>query len=357
LTDSHGTDFVPWATVAAMTDALGFYEQIWQYYPFGGDRVAYDSLNNPNTRWWLMNRMKFTGLWRDDETGLDHTLYRKYSSTLGRWLSPDPMAGSIMNPQSLNRYAYVMNNPVNFIDPLGLDECMTGADGQQYCIDVPPIGSTTWAPMPPATWPLWTKAAGYTCMFDPHGFLCQALTGRRTPRVGGGTPPKPKEKGVVEKDAPNPCTGGGFAIVGGGTGALGVLATGAAATGTVGGGAFYNSKEGASAGALASGGATAYFGEHTAGVPTQGRSLDDRAALGGFIGGGAGLLITNAGSAQALKRTTTTFSFDVGLEFGGSIQLSSGGGIWALSITLGPAYGAAFSQLNTGTKAAGGECR
>jgi RHS repeat-associated protein len=29
------------------------------------------------------------------------------------------VAGDVMNPQSLNHYAYVLNNPVNFIDPLG----------------------------------------------------------------------------------------------------------------------------------------------------------------------------------------------------------------------------------------------
>jgi len=39
---------------------------------------------------------------------------------LRRWLSPDPLAGSVFDPQSLNRYAYVLNNPVNLIDPLGL---------------------------------------------------------------------------------------------------------------------------------------------------------------------------------------------------------------------------------------------
>jgi hypothetical protein len=39
---------------------------------------------------------------------------------LRRWLSPDPVAGSIFNPQSLSRYAYVLNNPTNAIDPLGL---------------------------------------------------------------------------------------------------------------------------------------------------------------------------------------------------------------------------------------------
>jgi hypothetical protein len=40
---------------------------------------------------------------------------------VGRWHSPDPLGGDITNPQSLNRYAYVMNNPTTLIDPLGLD--------------------------------------------------------------------------------------------------------------------------------------------------------------------------------------------------------------------------------------------
>src|SRR2546422_11417504 len=44
-----------------------------------------------------------------------------YTPNQGRWLSPDPLAGDIANPQSLNRYAYVVNNPTNFTDPLGLD--------------------------------------------------------------------------------------------------------------------------------------------------------------------------------------------------------------------------------------------
>jgi RHS repeat-associated protein len=63
---------------------------------------------------------KFTGDERDSETSLDHTLFRKYSSQLGRWTSPDPLGGRRANPQSLNRYAYVLNNPLPFVDPLGL---------------------------------------------------------------------------------------------------------------------------------------------------------------------------------------------------------------------------------------------
>jgi len=57
---------------------------------------------------------------RDSETGNDKTWHRHYRSNLGRWMTPDPVAGDISNPQSLNRYAYVINNPTNLIDPLGL---------------------------------------------------------------------------------------------------------------------------------------------------------------------------------------------------------------------------------------------
>ena len=60
---------------------------------------------------------------RDAESTLDPTLFRMYESRLNRWLAPDPLAGGITNPQSLNRYAYVLNNPCNLIDPLGLDNC------------------------------------------------------------------------------------------------------------------------------------------------------------------------------------------------------------------------------------------
>jgi RHS repeat-associated protein len=45
---------------------------------------------------------------------------RYYPNTQGRWLSPDPLAGDISNPQSLNRYAYVLNNPTTLTDPTGL---------------------------------------------------------------------------------------------------------------------------------------------------------------------------------------------------------------------------------------------
>ena len=57
----------------------------------------------------------------------DHAQFRSYSFGQGRWLSPDPYDGSydITNPQSFNRYAYVLNNPLTLTDPTGL-HCAVG---------------------------------------------------------------------------------------------------------------------------------------------------------------------------------------------------------------------------------------
>jgi RHS repeat-associated protein len=103
-------------TARVMTNATGKVQQESTYYPFGGEqRVITNTVDN---------RYKFTGFERDAESGLDDTLFRKYAQNLGRWLSPDPMAGDVVAPGSLNRYTYVLNNPVNYIDPLGLSvEC------------------------------------------------------------------------------------------------------------------------------------------------------------------------------------------------------------------------------------------
>jgi RHS repeat-associated protein len=81
------------------------------YTPFGYE-MAYTTTCTQNYR--------FTGLERDSETGgNDHTLYRQYEQNLGRSMSPDPLAGDVTNPQSVNRYAYVVNRPTGLTDPSG----------------------------------------------------------------------------------------------------------------------------------------------------------------------------------------------------------------------------------------------
>jgi RHS repeat-associated protein len=62
------------------------------------------------------------GLTEKDSSGLNHTWFRKQEQRAGRWTSPDNYKGSMNlgNPQSFNRYSYVENEPVNFVDPSGL---------------------------------------------------------------------------------------------------------------------------------------------------------------------------------------------------------------------------------------------
>jgi RHS repeat-associated protein len=79
----------------------------------------------------------YAGLERDSESGLDHAMFRQYSSTFGRWTTPDPYGGSYDwgNPQSLNRYAYVGGSPLGAVDPSGLDgSCSWDPYGVYGCL-------------------------------------------------------------------------------------------------------------------------------------------------------------------------------------------------------------------------------
>jgi RHS repeat-associated protein len=66
-------------------------------------------------------RQQFTRKERDVETGLDYFLARYYSSTQGRFTSPDELLADQLphNPQSWNLYSYVRNNPLRTTDPDG----------------------------------------------------------------------------------------------------------------------------------------------------------------------------------------------------------------------------------------------
>jgi RHS repeat-associated protein len=66
--------------------------------------------------------VKFTGKERDAETGLDYFGARYMSSAQGRFTSPDPsnMGVDFFLPQTWNRYAYVGNNPLAYVDQNGL---------------------------------------------------------------------------------------------------------------------------------------------------------------------------------------------------------------------------------------------
>ena len=66
-----------------------------------------------------VTRLGFTGELQDLMTGLVYLRARHYHPVLGRFLQRDSFAGFQQRPQSLNRYAYTENNPVNHRDPSG----------------------------------------------------------------------------------------------------------------------------------------------------------------------------------------------------------------------------------------------
>jgi RHS repeat-associated protein len=68
------------------------------------------------------DNLHYAMLDHDSESSTEHAQFRQYSSTQGRWMSPDPYDGSYdpNNPGSNNRYSYVMNRPLSEVDPSGL---------------------------------------------------------------------------------------------------------------------------------------------------------------------------------------------------------------------------------------------
>jgi len=93
-----------------VTDVTGTKIEDAYYYPFGAAKTDTGSVSVTH---------KYTSQEFDTETGLYNYNARLYNPTLGRFTSADTIVPSPFNPQSLNRYSYVMNNPLRYTDPSG----------------------------------------------------------------------------------------------------------------------------------------------------------------------------------------------------------------------------------------------
>ncbi len=114
--DSSGTKYYHQDHLSnrLVTDSSGNTSEQLGHFPFG--ESWYNGSND---------KLLFTSYERDSESGNDYAQARYYISRLGRFASPDYLAGSTDNPQSLNRYSYVLNTPTSLVDPSGTDPCLT----------------------------------------------------------------------------------------------------------------------------------------------------------------------------------------------------------------------------------------
>jgi len=97
-----------------MTDYNGsLVSQQYGYRCFGSERFALS---------WPSFTCRFTGQPYDAETGLYYYQSRYYDPELGRFIQPDSIVPNPDSSQSLNRYSYVLNNPLKYVDPTGHGE-------------------------------------------------------------------------------------------------------------------------------------------------------------------------------------------------------------------------------------------
>ena len=106
-------------SATAMTDPNGsLVGEVVRYYPFGGYRTA------PTARQSAISDRGFTGHKSGEnggsnDLGLIYMNARYFAPYLNRFISADTLVPDPANPQSYNRYSYVLNSPLNFRDPSG----------------------------------------------------------------------------------------------------------------------------------------------------------------------------------------------------------------------------------------------
>lgn len=113
------------------TDTAGTVTRTFGHLPFG--ETWYET--GTASKW------KFTTYERDN-SGLDYANFRFYNNPFGRFMTTDPYAGSaeLSNPQSLSRFSYVLNSPVDYSDSSGLGPCIRmerGPNGEWIAKEVP----------------------------------------------------------------------------------------------------------------------------------------------------------------------------------------------------------------------------
>jgi RHS repeat-associated protein len=159
-----------------ITDKLGNVKSRRDFMPFGEDIFA-DIGGRTAAQKYSSNaddiRQKFTGYQKDSETSLDFAEARMYENRYGRFTAVDPLmaSGKSANPQSFNRYMYVLDDPINATDSTGaipdwIREKATDARGEFL--------RPTWVDRKAGSEEAWTEMAftnrdGDQIVLDPLG--------------------------------------------------------------------------------------------------------------------------------------------------------------------------------------------
>ncbi|MBU0491446.1 MAG: RHS repeat-associated core domain-containing protein [Chloroflexi bacterium] len=100
-----------WGTTSLVLDEAGDVVAEARHSPYGEERWSSGTLPTD---------YRFTGQRHDGYIKLVQMRARWYDYQLGRWISPDTLVPDLANPQSFNRFSYVYNNPLRFVDPTGM---------------------------------------------------------------------------------------------------------------------------------------------------------------------------------------------------------------------------------------------
>jgi RHS repeat-associated protein len=105
-----------------VTDQLGAVKDRKDHGAFGDETATAERVSGLGYNTADPTRQGYTGYEKDGESSLEFAQARYYSTTHGRYTSVDPLTASvsIKNPQTFNRYTYVLNSPYKYTDPLGL---------------------------------------------------------------------------------------------------------------------------------------------------------------------------------------------------------------------------------------------
>ena len=342
----------------ADTDANGNVIRTYGHYPFG--ETWYET-GTPD-KW------KFTSYENDAESGLNYANARFQSPRIGRFTGLDPVPGRRRNPQSLNRYVYANNDPINRIDPTGMDDECSGefencdgsfAELQDEGEDPQNSGGGDGPPTVQVTTDghlsdqqladvqalmaagisedeaLFLSGAGSFTFGDwlseSGGITTSEGLGSLSP---GGDDSNDQSWSIFDS--------GGFGIIGGGSASIGEgMGLGGTASGGLGGfwGGDRHFGSFMTAGGFAGG---ANEGWAYPGFPEQGVN----GTYGAYAGLGLGAFLTNANSSSQLGGPfdVSIFNFAVG-EF----QIATSGPIWQMSLTFGPGGGMGYSHYTTNT--------